>query len=107
MIGGSLAGLQLQGLCTAVAQIGVGKLVLHPLCLLAVMTWLVPVDDPQLKAALLLTGAMPTMGIYTILAQRHGHEGLASAALLVVTMASFFTLSGLLWVLRHSTGWLA
>lgn len=106
VIGGSLVGLQLQGLRTAVAQIGVGKLVLHPLCLLAVMTWLVPVEDPQLKMALLLTGAMPMMGIYTILAQRHGHEGLASAALLVVTTASFFTLSGLLWVLRHSPGWL-
>lgn len=106
VIGGSLVGLQLQGLRAAVAQIGVGKLVLHPLCLLAVMTWLVPIADPQLKMALLLTGAMPMMGIYTILAQRHGHEGLASAALLVGTMASFFTLSGLLWLLRHSAGWL-
>jgi malonate transporter and related proteins len=106
VIGGSLVGLQLHGLRAAVAQIGVGKLILHPLCLLAVMTWLVPLDDPQLKVALLLTGAMPMMGIYTILAQRHGHEGLASAALLVVTMASFFTLSGLLWVLRHGAGWL-
>ena len=107
VIGGSLLGLQLQGLRAAVAQIGVGKLVLHPLCLLAVMVWLVPIDDPQLKVALLLTGAMPTMGIYTILAQRQGHEGLASAALLVGTMASFFTLSGLLWLLRHGAGWLA
>ena len=106
VIGGSLVGLHLQGLRTAVAQIGVGKLVLHPLCLLAVMTWLVPIGDPQLKVALLLTGAMPMMGIYAILAQRHGHEGLASAALLVGTMASFFTLSGLLWLLRHGVGWL-
>ncbi|QBM27633.1 MULTISPECIES: AEC family transporter [Hydrogenophaga] len=106
VIGGSLVGLKLQGLRTAVAQIGVGKLVLHPLCLLAVMTWLVPIGDPQLKVALLLTGALPTMGIYAILAQRHGHEGLASAALLVGTLASFFTLSGLLWLLRHSAGWL-
>lgn len=107
VIGGSLVGLQLQGLRTAVVQIGIGKLVLHPLCLLAVMTWLVPIDDTSLKAALLLTSALPTMGIYTILAQRHGHEGLASAALLVVTMTSFFTLSVLLWVLRHGTGWIA
>ena len=62
VIGGSLVGLQLRGLRSAVAQIGVGKLVLHPLCLLAVMTWLVPIGDPQLKVALLLTGAMPMMG---------------------------------------------
>ena len=106
VIGGSLVGLQLQGVRSAIAQIGIGKLVLHPLCLLAVMTWLVPIGDPQLKVALLLTGAMPMMGIYAILAQRQGHEGLASAALLVATMASFFTLSGLLWLLRHSAGWL-
>ena len=107
VIGGSLVGLQLQGMRAAVMQIGIGKLVLHPLCLLAVMAWLVPIDDPQLKVALLLTGAMPTMGIYTILAQRQGHEGLASAALLVGTTGSFFTLSGLLWLLRHGAGWLA
>ena len=107
VIGGSLLGLQLQGLRTAVAQIDICKLVLHPLCVLMVMAWVVPIDDPQLKVALLLTGAMPTMGIYTILAQRQGHEGLASAALLVGTMASFFTLSGLLWLLRHGAGWLA
>ena len=75
--------------------------------LLAVMTWLVPVGDPQLKVALLLTGAMSMMGNDTILAQRQGHEGVASAALLVGTMASFFTLSGLLWLLRHGAGWLA
>lgn len=107
VIGGNLAGLQLQGLRAAVAQIDLGKLVLHPLCMLAVMAWLVPIGDLPMKAALLLTGAMPTMGIYGILAQRHGHEGLASAALLVGTMASFFTLSALLWLLRHGAGWLA
>jgi malonate transporter and related proteins len=104
VIGGSLVGLQLKGMRTAVAQVAAGKLLLHPLCMLAVMTWLVPLDNPQLKVALLLTGAMPMMGIYTILAQRHGHEGLASAALLVGTTASFFTLSGLLWVLRPGVG---
>lgn len=107
VIGGSLVGQPLKGLRRTVAQIGLGKLVLHPLCMLLVLTWLVPLVDPQLRVALLLTCAMPTMGIYTILAQRHGHEGLASAALLVVTLASFFTLSALLWLLRHGVGWLA
>lgn len=107
VIGGSLVGLQLQGMRAAVAQIDAGKLLLHPLCMLLVMGLLVPIGDVQMRTALLLTGAMPTMGIYAILAQRHGHEGLASAALLVGTMASFFTLSALLWLLRHGVGWLA
>jgi uncharacterized membrane protein YfbV (UPF0208 family) len=43
---------------------------------------------------------MPMMGIYTILAQRFGHGAISAAALLVTTVASFFTLTGLLWVLK-------
>jgi hypothetical protein len=39
-------------------------------------------------------------GIYPILTQKHGHEGLSAAALLVTTMASFFSLNGLLWLLQ-------
>jgi len=89
-----------------VAQISVGKLILHPLAMLAVLLWLVPVDDQQLRTAVLLSCAMPMMGIYTILAQRHGHEGVSSAAMLVATTASFLSLSGLLLVLRQLPGWL-
>ena len=106
VIGGSLAGQSLRGMGPAVLQITLGKLVLHPLLMLAVLGWLVPVADPQLRTAVLLTTAMPIMGIYTILSQRHGHEGISAAALLATTAASFFTLSGLLWWLRE-LGWLA
>ena len=106
VIGGSLAGQSLRGMGPAVLQITLGKLVLHPLIMLVVLTWLVPVADPQLRTAVLLTTAMPIMGIYTILSQRHGHEGISAAALLATTAASFFTLSGLLWWLRQ-LGWLA
>jgi malonate transporter and related proteins len=74
--------------------------------MLAVLAWLVPVADPQLRTAVLLTTAMPIMGIYTILSQRHGHEGVSAAALLATTAASFLTLSGLLWGLGE-LGWLA
>ena len=105
VIGGSLAGQSLRGMGLPVLQITLGKLVLHPLIMLAVLTWLVPVADPQLRTAVLLTTAMPIMGIYTILSQRHGHEGISAAALLATTAASFFTLSGLLWWLRQ-LGWL-
>lgn len=106
VIGGSLAGQSLRGMGPAVLQITLGKLVLHPLLMFAVLGWLVPVADPQLRTAVLLTTAMPIMGIYTILSQRHGHEGISAAALLATTAASFFTLSGLLWWLRE-LGWLA
>ena len=103
VIGGSLVNLKVQGLKGPVVQITLGKLLLHPLVMLVTLWWMVPVDDPALRAAALITAALPMMGIYTILSQRHGHEATSAAALLVTTVASFFTLSGLLWVLQHVT----
>jgi predicted permease len=103
VIGGSLVGLQVQGLKGSVTQIALGKLFVHPLVMLITLWWLVPVDDPALRMAALITAALPMLGIYTILSQRHGHEATSAAALLVTTVCSFFTLSGLLWVLQHVT----
>ncbi len=100
MIGGSLVGLQARGLQGTVLPIALGKLVLHPLAMWAVLVLLVPIDDPALRAAALLTGAMSMLGIFTILNQRHGHGTVSAAALLVTTVLSFFTLSVLLWLLQ-------
>ena len=83
-----------------VMPIALGKLVLHPLAMWAVLLW-VPIQDPALHAAALLTGAMPMLGIYTILNQRHGHGTVSAAALLVTTVLSFFPPSALLWMLQH------
>jgi predicted permease len=101
VIGGSLVGLPVQGMGPRVAQIAAGKLVLHPLMMLVVVTFLLPIQDPVLRVAALLTCAMPMFGIYPILTQKHGHDGLSAAALLVTTMASFFTLNALLWQLKN------
>lgn len=101
VIGGSLVGLQARGLRGTVMPIALGKLVLHPLAMAAILLWVIPVADPALRAAALLTGALPMLGIYTILSHRHGHGPISAAALLVTTVLSFFTLSVLLWVLRH------
>ena len=103
VIGGSLVGLPVKGMGSNVAQIALGKLIVHPLVMWAVLTWLIPVADPVLRTAVLLTCAMPIMGIYPILTQKHGHDGLSAASLLVTTMTSFVTLNLLLWVLKtHS-----
>ena len=101
VIGGSLVGLKPDGLKGTLAQIALGKLLVHPLVMVAVLLWLIPVADPALRTAALLTCAMPMMGIYTILAQRFGHGAISAAALLVTTVVSFFSITGLLWVLRH------
>ena len=100
VIRGCLVGLPVRGMESRVAQITFGKLIVHPLVMWAVLTWLIPISDPVLRTAVLLTCAMPIMGIYPILTQKHGHDGLSAAALLVTTIASFVTLNLLLWVLQ-------
>ncbi|MEW6480212.1 MAG: AEC family transporter [Pseudomonadota bacterium] len=110
IIGGNLVGLQVKGMRRQVGLIAVGKLLMHPAAVwlaIAVCAALgLPVPEGDLKAAAVLSAAMPMLGVYAILAQRHGHEGFTSAALLGTTAASFFTLSAILWLLRHSAGWL-
>ncbi len=101
VIGGSLVGLKVEGLHGTVAQIAFGKLCLHPLSMFLVLSFVMPVADPALRSAALLSGALPMLGIFTILSQRHGHGAISAATLLVTTVVSFFTLSGLLWVLQH------
>lgn len=52
-----------------------------------------------------IVAAMPMLGIYPILAQKHGREGLAAAALLGATVVSFVSISVLLWVFQQVPGW--
>jgi malonate transporter and related proteins len=96
VIGGSLVGLQLQGQRRDLAAVAIGKLVIHPLAV-AVLAWWLLADNPLLRTAAIALAAMPMLGIFPVLAQKHGHEGFCAAALLVTTVASFFTLSVLLW----------
>jgi malonate transporter and related proteins len=103
VIGGSLVGLKLQGIRSDLALIVVGKLVLHPLCVLALLL-LFPPADALLRAAALLFAACPMMSIYPVLAQRQGQERLCSAALLAATVLSFFSLGACIaWL---PVGWL-
>jgi predicted permease len=109
VIGGSLAGLHIAGLRRPVAQIAVGKLLLHPAAMLGALllceaAGMVPME-PALRVGVVLTAASPMLGIFPILAQRHGHDGLAAAALLGTTVGSFFTISALLWIFRQVPGW--
>ncbi len=97
VIGGSLVGLKLAGMRTDMALVTGGKLLLHPLCVLA-MVWLVRPADPALRTAAMMFAAMPMLSIYPLLAQRYGHERFCAAALLATTLASFFTVSLLMLV---------
>jgi len=103
VIGGTLVGLPLAGLGQQIMPIAFGKLVLHPLAVFAAVMALPMLGlaalEPSLRMAAVLLAAMPMMGIYPILAQSYGKEDLGAAALLVTTIASFFSLSGLIWLL--------
>jgi hypothetical protein len=69
------------------------------------MLWVVGPMDATLQISGVLLASMPMMGIFPLLAQRHGQEGFCAAALLVTTVASFFTISALLWGMSQVPGW--
>ena len=104
VIGGSLVGLHLAGIRTDLVLVTGGKLVLHPLCVLAFVL-LFPPGEPALQAAAVLFAGMPMLSIYTVLAQRYGHERFCAAALLAATVASFVSISALIALLPAE--WLA
>jgi len=106
VIGGTLVGLPVGGMGQQILPIALGKLVLHPLAVLSA-TMAQPLLgmaalEPSLRTAAVLLAAMPMMSIYPILAQTYGKEDLGAAALLVTTVASFFSLSGLMWLTEIS-----
>jgi hypothetical protein len=107
-IGGMLVGLPSRHMGTVVVAIAAGKLLLHPLAVLlavhAVPYLGLPALDPSLRWAVVLSAAMPMIGIYPIIAQRYGQEDVGAAAMLVTTAASFFTLSALLWMMTARIG---
>lgn len=106
VIGGSLVGLKLAGVRRDLAWVATGKLILHPLAVFTLL-WLLPPIAPELRVAAVLFAAMPMLSIYPVVAQKYGLEGFTAAALLVTTIASFFSISVLLWALHHVLGWTA
>ena len=102
VIGGTLAGLPLQGRWRSALPVVVGKLVLHPLLVLLGLVvwewWFTTSLDAPLRVAVVLLAAMPMMSIYPTLAQSYGEEESSAVALLMTTVASFVTLSGLMWL---------
>ena len=104
VIGGTLVGLPLRGMGPGVLAIAMGKLVGHPLAVLAAasaLSWLgMAAPAPSLLAAGVLLAAVPMLSIYPILAQGYGLADRSAAALLVATVLSFATLSVALWLLQ-------
>ena len=100
VIGGTLAGVPVRGLSGEIAPIVAGKLIFHPLTVLAA-TFALPLVglaalSPEMQAAAVILAGVPMMGIYPLLAQRFGRERSSVVAMLMATVVSFFTLSAIL-----------
>jgi malonate transporter and related proteins len=103
-IGGTLVGLPLTTGWQRVLPIVAGKLVGHPLAVLLIILLLplagIAPMEPPLRAAALLMAAMPMLSIYPILAQAYGEADRSATTLLICMVASFFTLSAWMWLVR-------
>lgn len=101
VIGGTLVGVPLRG-GRRIAVVVVGKLVLHPLAVAACFAALAAAGvavDPAMMAAGVLAAAMPAMGVYPILAAQYGEGAPAAVAMLAMTVAAFFSIGAVLWLL--------
>lgn len=102
VVGGSLAELRIDGDRLFAAEIAAGKLIVPPAlaagaaALLGMAGLVLPAD---LHVALILSAGMPMLGIFAVMAQDYGHEGLASLALTLATVGAIATLTPLLWIL--------
>jgi malonate transporter and related proteins len=94
-IGGILAGIRFGGFARGIPVVVVGKLLLHPLAILAMIA-LMPPRDPALVKAMVIFASVPMITIYPLIGERYGEEDFCAAALLVTTVISFFTISAVL-----------
>lgn len=108
-IGGMLVGLKLRGQRTDLAMAVGGKLLVMPAITLGLVFALpllgLPDLAPELKVALVLTGALPSMSIVAAVAEQHGDGEFGAASMMLSTVVSFVTMTG--WMLAMSgLGWL-
>lgn len=108
-VGGMLATLSLKGAAMDVAVSVAGKLLVMPAVGLGVLTGLIAIGLPdlpaELKAAAILTTALPTFSILPSLAEPYGEADSATASMMLGTSLSFVTMSGWMLVLQQ-IGWM-
>lgn len=108
-IGGMLVGLRVRGqLADLLTAVG-GKLLIMPLLGVGLVTALpmlgLPPLSPDLRAAAILTTALPSMTVMAAVAEQHGEGELGAATMMLSTVVSFITLTA--WMLAlQAVGWL-
>ena len=103
MIGGVLVGQRLQDVKLDLPMVLAGKLLLHPLCVLAALAVL-PALPLELRQAAILYACMPLPALFSALAQRLGHGGFAATLLVASTVAAFLSVNAWIWVVMHGLG---
>ncbi|WP_311948719.1 AEC family transporter [Halomonas piscis] len=100
-IGGMLHGLKVRGMAADMGQIVIGKLLLHPLAVLAFLL-LLPEPDPMMIAGGLLFACAPMISVYPLFGKQFDQGDTSAAALMVGTLASFLTISLSIWLLTQA-----
>lgn len=106
-IGGTLVGLRIGEMKAQVTAVAVGKLLLHPLAVAAMLVLVTLAGHPidrTLQWAAVVMAAAPMLGIYPILGQRYGMQAVNAACMLGATVASFFSLSLVILLLSRVLG---
>lgn len=101
-IGGSLVGLRVGTQWAQVSMVAAGKLLLHPLAVLAALWLLGPVPAAMQWSGVLMAAA-PMLGIYPVLGQAYGLQQVNAACVLGATLAAFLSLTAWLGVMH--LGW--
>lgn len=99
IMGGRLLGLKLAGSTPDIIQITLGKIVFHPLIVVALLYAFNAAPQTLFIAALF--ASVPMASVYPIIGQAYGHERRTAAAMLIVTLVSFFTISAILILQQH------
>ena len=93
IVGATLASTKAGGrLLPDALQVSAGKLILHPLCVVLV-SLVIPGLEPEMRKTAIIFAASPMLSIFPIIGHRFGYQDMSSAALLIATTASFFTIS--------------
>ncbi len=101
VIGGSLVGTRVSDSLGSISLVATGKLLLHPLLvLLLVSVW--RDFDPQLQKAVVLAASMPMFSVFPIIAGGYGYGRQSAGMLLVTTALSFVTLTLILILLDQA-----
>ena len=77
------------------------KLILHPIVVFALLTWIGGFDRVWLMTALLMACLPPALNVYVLAQQYHAHVAQASAIVLIGTLVSVATVTGFLWLVTH------